>query len=169
MLQNCLVGSPAPPSSASQLPGPLHHGSDSGLVLCHHCRPQIWDTWPPMSTEWWVSSYHRKKKKTVTLSFLCFIQSLIGSVCFQQWQFDSDVSERASPHPPAGWSLCWILLQSAGRDPQHELCLVSHRSGMQWCKGWTLLFLWLSQWHSLLWASRFTDCRPSPAIQIPSH
>lgn len=52
--------------------------------------------------------------------------------CIPQWSRYSDVSERVLLHPSAGWSLCWILLQSAGGRPQHELCLFQHCSGMLW-------------------------------------
>lgn len=53
--------------------------------------------------------------------------------CIPQWYWYSGVSEWVLLHPSAGWSLCWILLQSAGSRPQHELCLVQHCSGLLWC------------------------------------
>ena len=54
LLKNCSPGSASPPSAVYSCPGPLHHGGDSGLVLCHHHRSQIPESCFAVHSGWWV-------------------------------------------------------------------------------------------------------------------
>lgn len=121
LLQNWIVGSVAAPPPAGQFLGVLHHGNNRSLVLCYYHRAQIWYTWLRVPAEWWVSN--------LTLSPLFTLSKVLKrTLCLPQKHF-SDVPEWVSPHPSTWRSFCWPLSQSAGCDPQHELCVFQHCSG----------------------------------------